>query len=206
MNNCKGLHFILKRSACICRLIIFWLASLTLYQTHAYGFSIDTNVFYSTDALSAEEDTSDSRTLYDISFNLNLTKKGGIFIGWSYSGITITQELNSIEADYSLTEMGPKLGFYFDKDKELVLAVVYNLIATATYDDGTTDADWRGTTLKGELGYLPKIGEGSVGIGFKLNYHSATFAESITDETTLDNVSYTRALIYPSFALTWFFD
>lgn len=181
----------------------FWMVlHFFLLGASAQALTFDLNVFYLSDTLAASTDSSYKRTIYDGAIMLNLTKKGDVVMGWSYLKASATEETTTT-TEYSSTEMGPRIGFYIDKAYLWGLFFTYNLIATATYNSGTEE-EWRGTSMKGELAFLPTWGEGFQA-GFKINYHKASYTEKVTT-TTLTEVDRGRTMIYPSFAMTYRFD
>lgn len=181
------------------------IAAFVFSSTKARAFSVDVNAFYYSDTLTAAKTNTASRLAWDGALMLSLTRKGDVVLGWNYSSITASDVIDTTTVDYSSTEMGPRLGYYFDKKNTFSLFATYNMIATAQYSYAGTAAEWRGTSLKGELGYLPTIND-ELFVGIKIIYYKSSFGESVTNSTTLTNVSYGRAIIYPAFALSYRFD
>ena len=175
---------------------------MTNFYSHA--FSLDTGLFYFTDAFTAASDASNSRTFIDVAATINIDKKGFYIVGWSYGILQATDESSS-EVTYSLTEMGPIFGYYFDRAKAWPILLVYNLQATADYDTGSgSSQSLRGTSYRASFGYRPLISE-SLHIGMFLNYHTASFSESLVGSSTFSTVSYSRAVIYPSLTISYDF-
>jgi hypothetical protein len=176
-------------------------ASLLALSPNASAFSVDSNLFYLSDSLSETSNTTSSRIFGDIAVFIDLTKKGRWIVGWGYNYFSIT-ESGTTESTFNLTEMGPKFGYYISKDKVWSIIVGYCFQSTADYSSGSTEAEWRGTSLKGELGFMPKFGE-SFHAGLKLNYYQATFSEQFTNSTDFDTISNSRALIYPTISFSY---
>ncbi|MCB0385461.1 MAG: hypothetical protein KDD43_08715 [Bdellovibrionales bacterium] len=171
----------------------------------ASAFSIDTNLFYLSDALSVTSDTTATKMFLDVSINLDLSKKGDFTIGWGYSIISIGDEAGGTETTFGLTEMGPRFGYYIDKERLWGLFLTYNLQATADYKAGGTEVEWRGSSLKAEIGYRPELTENLLA-GMHLIYYSASFSEQLSGSTTFTLVSNSRSIIYPAFTLSYRFD
>lgn len=168
---------------------------------------IDANVFYFTDsfAYGTAPASAYKRILYDLSVNLPLTKKNRWLLGWNYASYTFT-ESTATETSLKVTDMGPKLTYYFNKDRTWVAGFTYNLITKADYTPGGgTATELRGTSMKFEAGYMPQMWE-NVLMGAKLNYYKANFKEEITNQTALAQVTHNRTVIYPSFAVTFRWD
>jgi len=166
------------------------------------GF-IDTNLFYfSKGRTVTSEDETENQTLIDLGFGFDIDKKGSFQIGWSVSSFSSTEATaitgTATTTTLSASEMGPKFGYYIDKDQWWGVFLTYNLISTTTYKRGTGDeAKWSGTTIKAEVGFAPQITENIYG-GLRLNYYIATFASQIVGTDTYSVISNTRSLIYPA--------
>lgn len=165
---------------------------------------IDANLFYFSDSFTYETDSSNSRMMWDIMVGIPISKKGRWVLGWNYDSLSFTDKPTT-ETTLTVTDMGPKLIYYFDKHKTWAVGLTYNLITKGTYTSGSTNTDLRGTSMKFEAGYLPMMWE-NVFIGAKINYYKPSFTEEVTNTTQLEQVSYSRTTIYPSFAFTFRFD
>lgn len=105
---------------------------------------------------------------------------------------------------YSSTETGPKFTYMFGREQDWYVGLAYNLLAKAQFSDTNGEAEWRGTSLKGEFGYLPKINN-RLNVGVKLVYHQASYNEQITNTTTLTQTTNTKTMIYPTFSMIFKF-
>ncbi|HMN67653.1 MAG TPA: hypothetical protein PKC28_03860 [Bdellovibrionales bacterium] len=114
----------------------------------------------------------------------------------------MTESPASEETSLVITDMGPKVIYYLEKARNWQAAVTYNLIGRANYTaPGAEATELRGTSYKFEIGYLGQMWD-KVFMGAKINYYSASFAEEISGETSIEKVTHGRAVIYPSFAMT----
>jgi hypothetical protein len=166
--------------------------------------AIDLNLFYDSDSSSiASTDAASKSMIYDIAPMIVLDDETTYVVGWNFGSYKLTSTDALTDVSYSLTEMGLRFGYFFDADSAWSIYLVYNLIATATYNDGT-EQEWRGTTYKVEIGYTPRILRKLHG-GFKLNYHVASFDEQFVGGSAFTEISNARTLIYPSFHLTYRF-
>jgi hypothetical protein len=185
------------------RLLFTLLVSILSVRAAAAPPIIDANVFYFSDDFSYNDTSSSySRTMYDLAVGLTLTKKGRWALAWNYASYSLSETPDTQETSLSITDMGPKIFYYLDKDKTWVIAFTYNLITTADYSDGAGEStELRGSSMKAEAGYLPMMWEG-IYMGAKLNYYKASFKEEITGQTSLEQVTHARTVIYPSFSMT----
>jgi hypothetical protein len=174
---------------------------------HAVTPMVGANVFYFTDNFTYGSNPASQykRIMYDLDLGLPLTKKGRWILGWNYASYTFSENTGT-ETSLKVTDMGPKLTYYFDKDRTWEAALTYNLITKGTYTPGGgSETELRGTSLKFEAGYLPQMWE-NVFMGAKINYYKASFKEEITNQTALAQVTHSRAVIYPTFAVTFRWD
>lgn len=178
---------------------------ILFFQVKSIALSFETGLFYNTDKLTSTSEVSSSKTILDFAVMMGINKKNEFVLGWSYFSIQAKDQLSSGDTlSYTSTEMGPKIGFLFGKRRVYGIYLVYNLIGTAKYDDSTSTAEWRGTTMKYELAYMPEIKD-NLNIGFKLNVYQANFSEQITESTTLSKENNKRAIIYPTMSLAYYY-
>jgi hypothetical protein len=186
------------------RLLLFLFAIVAVLPAYAYPPTIDANAFYFTDTFNYNSANSAyKRMMIDVSVGLPLTKKGNWVLGWNYGSYALSENPGT-ETSLKITDMGPKLEYYLNKDRTWLIAATYNLISKATYTSGTS-TELRGTSLKVEAGYMPMMWE-SVFMGAKLNWYKANFKEEITNQTSLAQVTHGRTIIYPTLAVTFRWD
>lgn len=126
-------------------------------------------------------------------------------MGWSYASISTSDTDNNLENSYSSTEMGPRFGYYFDKEFIWSVFFTYNLSAKANVKINNQEVEWRGTTMRGELGYMPKWGD-SLQVGLKLVYYKSSYGEEIPASKVMTEVSYGRTMIYPTISMIYRFN
>lgn len=176
-------------------------------QAHAVKPVFGTNVFYFTDNFTygTAPASQYKRIMYDVSAGMPITKKGRWILGWNYASYSFTESA-ATETSLKVTDMGPKLTYYFNKGRTWEAALTYNLITKGAYTPGGgAETELRGTSLKFEAGYLPQMWE-NVFMGAKINYYKASFKEEITNQTALAQVTHSRGVIYPTFAVTFRWD
>lgn len=175
---------------------------ISTQQTH--GASFDINLFYMSDTFVGSSESQSTKMMIDFAPTLDLTRRGALVLGWNYGIVSLSESVDSSDSKFSATDMGPKIGWYINRDRTWSLFFTYNLISTAKYDDGDGELEWRGTSMKVELGYTIDFGS-SLLMGAKLNYYSASYSEELSQSTNFEEISYSRSLIYPSLAMVYRF-
>ena len=181
----------------------FALLSFLLFSfPSAAVVTIDGNIFYFSDSYVTSSTKTYSRTLWDAALSMDLTKKGSVLLGWAYRSDSFNDDTGTTTT-VAATGMGPKLTFYFDRENYWSAAFTYYLILKGS--DSATSVTYNGTGMKGEFGYTPALNNWFY-LGIKLNYYQASFAEQVTNQTSLAQVSYSRTAIYPSIAFVMRFE
>ncbi|NJL26096.1 MAG: hypothetical protein HC902_13630 [Calothrix sp. SM1_5_4] len=169
---------------------------------HAVLPVIDVDLFYFSDGFTYSSVNNEyKRTIWDVMIGLPLSRKGRWVLGWNYGSLTFSDSPGGTETSLTVSDMGPELSYYLNRDRTLEISFVYNIITKGTYNPGGDSTELRGTSMRVEVGYLPQITD-SLLMGAKLNYYKATFNEEVTGQTTLSQVTHSRTVIYPSFAFT----
>ncbi len=163
--------------------------------------NLELNGFYFTDSFSSTSTLASTYMTADGAVNLNLNKKGTLTIGWAYTMINDVATASST-ATFTTADMGPRFGWFLNKEKTWGLGLAYNIISNATYDGSGTAVKWRGTSLKTDFGYAPEISE-NMYCGFRINYYSGSWIEQLVGSSTYSTVSYTRTWMYPSLYFRW---
>lgn len=185
------------------KLISFLFCAVLFSSISAKAVVAELGLFYFTDDLSSTSNFTTSRTIYDFAILMTSEGRRMLGIGWNYAGVT-SEESAVTTTTYTSTETGPKFTYMFGREQDWYIGLAYNLLAKAQFSDANGEAEWRGTSLKAEFGFLPKINN-RINVGVKLNYHQASYNEQITNTTTLTQTTNTKTMIYPTFALVWKF-
>lgn len=170
----------------------------------AHAFFMEANLFYSSDALSKGTSNTVTRTLYDFAFGFNVDRKGQMQAGWGYHGMSSSDVDGSTSktTTFSGYGMGPKFNFFLDRKRRWCLGLTYGIVARSTYKDtNSSEESWRGSTYKGDFGYIYRLDNGAFFFGARLNYVSGSYNEKLVDQVTFSNVSNSRTFMYPSFTL-----
>lgn len=166
----------------------------------------DLNVFYFSDTFTySSANSTYKRTFYDFMAGFGITKKKSLVLGWNYDSMSFSDNPGT-ETALKVTDMGPKIMYYIDKERTWVVAFTYNLITTGTYTPaGGTSTELRGSSMRAEFGYTPMMWE-NVLIGAKIVYYKGSFKEEISNNTSLAQVTDSRTVIYPAFSMTFRWD
>lgn len=186
------------------KLVSFLFASIFLSSISAKAVVSELGLFYFSDDLASTNNGKFGRTIYDVAVLMTSEGKRLIGIGWNYAGVSSTDDTTSGETKYTSTETGPKFTYMFGREQNFYSSLTYNLLAKAKFSDSSGEAEWRGTSLKAEFGYLPKV-TSKLNVGVKLVYHQASYNEQITNDTTLTQESNKKTMIYPNFSLLFKF-
>lgn len=166
----------------------------------------EANVFYFSDAFGYSEATkSYGRTFWDIMVGMPLNKKGYWVLGWNYDSMSFTDTPGDTPETLTITDMGPKLMYYIDKERTWVIGLTYNLITKGAYNGGAETTEMRGTSLRAEFGYTPHMTENLL-MGAKLNYYKASLIEEVINQTELVKTTNSRTAIYPVFTIVYRFE
>lgn len=174
-------------------------------QTAKADVVVDLGAFYYSDTfVYSSVSSSYSRMLIDVSFGMSLGKKGRWVLAWNYDSMALTESPAGVANKLTVTDMGPKITYYLDKDCTLPFSFTYDLITKGKYQAGSAAAvELRGTAMKVDFGYTPEVSEGLF-LGAKINYYKPSFNESVIN-TSITKTSNSRTVIYPSFSLTYRF-
>ena len=188
----------------ILRALVLCVLALFSASGFAAQFFLESNAFYYSDGVKVSETTTQTKMLMDFALGFTVDKKNRWQIGWNYS-LHSSSTTGGSEETYSSNEMGPKFGYYFDKNRRWGTSFAYNLIVNGTYKASAAAAEQtlRGTSMRFDIGYGTEVTE-SFRMGARLVYNLATYAEEI-DNTTLTKVSYSRTFIYPALHLSYLF-
>lgn len=165
---------------------------------------VEGNGFYFSDALKVGTTTTDTTMLLDFAAGFTLDKKARWVVGWNYSLHSGSTSGGSTET-YSSNEMGPKVIYFYDKNRTWSSSFTYNLIVTGSYKASASAAsqNLRGSSMRFDIGYGAPVSE-DLRLGVKLIYNMSTFNEEV-DSTTLTKVSYSRTYMYPAFHISYLF-
>lgn len=182
--------------------VIFILISSVEQKVEASNSVLDINTLYFTNTLTQTTEDSNSVTVYSAFAGFNVDKKGYFTLGWNYGAYSTVSTVGATTKTYTSSQMGPGFIFCLDKSREWRLGFAYNLVTVNKYTvTGAVAQEWTGTGMAADFGYQFHFND-SFALGVRLNYSSSTFTKKLIG-TTQTNVSYSKALIYPSLAITF---
>ena len=163
---------------------------------------IDINFLSFSDKFKTDSDYSISRTTYDIGIGDSMGKSDKWIWALSYGTGTFS-DIATSETTFKYTDVGLKFGYFWTKQKSWFSTLTYNIESTATYNDGTSEVELRGTSIKFDTGYCFWPADW-FSVALKLFYYAPTYKESVAG-STLTKISYTRAITYPSLSMIFSF-
>lgn len=159
-------------------------------------------MLYYSDSTTATTAASGSRLFYDLCLGFGVYKNNTIVIGWNYANYSSSETSASVTTTYSSTQMGPKFIFFLNKDHNWRLGAAYNLISTATYQNGSNASEtWKGSGYAIDVGYQFELSD-SLLFGARINYSLSNYNEKLIG-AAYSAVSNSQTYIYPSLAVSY---
>lgn len=160
-------------------LLVFLLLSLNAHAAFMFQHSF---LYYSDsdDAQNVESTRMNNYSFISASLdNMNKFYIGQSIHAWSKTG----KESNGTEIDMSMLELGPRLLYFFNNERNVHVSFSYNMYAKGTRKVAGVSQDIEGTSMMGSLGYQLKITK-TFYMGASINYYSLTLSEKTVDNTT----------------------
>lgn len=179
-----------------CLLLLF---VLLLSRVASAAFA-DLNIMYMSDTFKTSTTTTITRSMYDLGIGTELGKSGQWIWALNYGGGNLN-DTAATTTTYSFTDLGIKCGLFWTKQKSWFSSLTYNVSSKAKFNNGSTEVELRGTSIKADIGYTFWPSE-TVGLAVKIFYYAPTYTESV-NSGALTTVSYTRSIIYPSLSLMY---
>jgi hypothetical protein len=173
---------------------------LLFNSTVSFATHIDFNLLYFSDSFVAATTNSNARIEYDLGLGTELTNDKQWVVALSTGSASFTDVANSVNTTFINTDTGLKLCYYFTKSRAVGSTITYNFMSKAKYNDGTTDLELRGSSVKADFGYT--FWSDTIGISLKLFYYAPSFNESFASGT-VTTISYKRTLIYPGISIVF---
>lgn len=162
-------------------------------SSHA-GIGFDFGGAYLSDNLKAATTKNTGYQFYFADFLVNVDSKKKYYFGLNVNQFSTTVEDASTTEKFTTQDMGPVLVFSWSRG-QYEFSLGYNISVKATYNDGTTDYKWSGTSLFTAISVNTEYAEGAL-VGFKLGYYAGSFNQEV-QSTTATTVAYSRNLIMP---------
>lgn len=142
---------------------------------------------------------------WDLAIGIHIGSKKYMVAQLVYGSFNATDSDDTVTQTYTQTDMGFNFGFYIGRGRNWIIDVAYMMTSKAKFSDGSgNDVEWRGTSIKADIGYLFEMDE-NFQFSAKLFYYMPAFIEQISNTTTIEQVSYRRTTMYPGFAIYWVF-
>jgi hypothetical protein len=173
-----------------------------IFAPTAEATFIDLNTLYYSDGFATDTTTQISHSAWDIGVGFEVGANKRMAIALNFGGVS-QSEKDSVTKTFANTDTGLKLFYFWTKQKTWSSTLSYNLVSKAKYNDGTSEVELRGTSLKADFGYNFWLGEYSA-LALKVYYYKPTFTESVSS-TTISTVNYSRTTIHPGLGFVYLF-
>ena len=182
-------------------LVLFF--TLITFTTLAHAkFEIQTSTGYSSNA--------DGKTNYAFTDMTN-----HIFLGASFDNkdkYVVGQNISIISNQYKVSttnklstlELGPRLNWYINTDRNFFVAVAWNPYAKGTRTVSSTTEKISGWSYLLAFGAVLKMG-GNFYMGASINYHSLSITEAISSSNTASTVSNNYTSLMPMLNISFRF-
>lgn len=124
-------------------------------------------------------------------------------LGVNVSAMGTMDEASGTEVKWSTFDYGVKFIAFLDRVKTWGLGLAYNLKAEGNWKSGATELDWRGSSVKFDIGYNPLVFNGFY-FGVRLSYYVALYNEESTNGgSSYSSKDVQRSFVYPSIYLSY---
>jgi hypothetical protein len=172
--------------------ILFILLFLVVFEAHA-KFEVSTSSGYASGS-DGKTNNSFSDMTNHIFLGASVDSKEKLIIGQNIS--LVSSQIKTTNTDkLSTTELGPKITYYFNDDKNFYVGVAWNPYAKGTRTAAGVSADISGWSYLATTGVLMKM-SGNFLLGASINYHSLSVTKAIVS-TTASTVSNSYSSIMP---------
>lgn len=178
-----------------------WLLILLALPNLAHAnFMMQYGLNYSSQVESSSSDYKFNRTFHKLFLGASVNGRKTLFLGWNTHVWNSSIEKGSITDTYSLTEMGPRLVYFFSDDYNFYVSGDWNPYAVGTRKKGTASTDIRGSSMDFAFGYRYKINR-LMGLGAAIHYHMLSLSQEKTG-TTETSISDKASNIMPMLEFT----
>lgn len=153
--------------------------------------------FYQSGTQDAGTDSEMAGTFWQGAFLVDLTKN--LFMGWSYGSVSLDEKVGTTKNKLETQDMGIAVRYFLGSRRNYMFSVNYNILATASQSNGTTQEDWTGTSYLASFAATPEMGE-RLRLGIQINYYNADYT-SKTVGSTKTTVTYNKNWLFPALLL-----
>lgn len=183
----------MKSLAFLCTLLLAPFAARA-----SFLMDFDATVFQ--DSIKSTATASHSKTIYDAGVFAPIDSKDTFYLGALYSNTsTSDSDANGVGTSFSHGDIVLGAKWYMDKDKVFSITAGYGVLATGTYQTGSSASEsWRGTSTYAKITAAPALKRFLIGIS--IIYSAASFNEkNIAGATT--SVTYSQTVLTPALNL-----
>lgn len=181
----------------IMRILFYILCPLLFLSNDSYaGFFTQYSLGYDSD----EDTASNSTFTYGRMQNMiyvgaTIGANQKLVLGWNFYLWNRSQKAGTgTTKEVSLTELGPRLTYFFNMERNFYLSTAYHPYARGTIT-GTQTEEVSGSGYLASIGYQHKASK-QIYIGASLNYQATSIDKSTVSQTE-STVSYEYNMIYP---------
>jgi hypothetical protein len=184
------------------RFFIIFLFLLTSLPAQA-SFLFDYGLNYS----SEKDDTSGgdyekSRTFHKLFLGASVNQAKTLYFGWNINSWSSSiKQGTAAENTYSLLEMGPRVSWFLNENRNWYLTFEWNPYAKGKREKASQSRDISGMSYGAGLGYRFRLSK-QVGLGAGIHYHSVSISEEKIGSTESD-VSDKVNLLMPMIELSF---
>jgi hypothetical protein len=130
----------------------------------------------------SSDDYETKRTFHKILLGASVNSRKTVFFGWNINSWSSSLTKVSDDENYSMTEMGPRLTYFFSDSYNGFLTAEWNPYAKGKRDKTGSSSDVTGSSMAFGIGYRFKISQ-IFGLGAGLYYQSLSLSTEIQNST-----------------------
>lgn len=172
------------------KMVLFFILLIPTFARANFIFQYGLNYSSQKDATSSS-DYDANRTFHKVFLGASVNGGKTLFLGWNTHSWTSSVTKSSVEDTYSMTEMGPRLLYFFSDDYNAYISADWNPYAVGARKKSSTSSDIRGSSMDFALGYRFKLNR-YVGLGAGIHYHMLTLSDEkigTTESSVSDKIT-----------------
>ncbi len=145
----------------------------------------------------SSDDYETKRTFHKVLLGASVNSRKTVFFGWNINSWSSSFTKVSDDENYSMTEMGPRLTYFFSDSYNGFLTAEWNPYAKGTRDKSGSSADVTGSSMAFGIGYRFKISQ-IFGLGAGLYYQSlslSTETQNSTESSVSDKITHIMPML-----------
>lgn len=162
--------------------VLLLLIPMSSHANFIFGYGLN----YSSLAETSDTEYESSRTFHDIFLGASVNSRKTVFFGWNINSWSTSLSFDGgDEETYSVTEMGPRILWYFNDTYNWYMTGEWNPYATGTRNKNGEEGEITGSSTSFGLGYRFKLSR-LVGLGAGLHYQSFAMKAEVIDDAKED--------------------